>query len=190
MPTLLYLHGFDSSPGAKKAELLKTWIAENRPDIELLIPQLPFYPEQVAHFLEELMFDRIGEEIGIIGASLGGFYATWLSQCFMLPAVVINPLVHPAEYLIEYLDKPYQSRQGEVVILTHQHLDDFQVLQLPRIEAPDLIWLLAQTGDEVLPYQQAVEYYALCRQTIESGGNHSFAGFENYIPEVINFLGL
>lgn len=189
MPSLLYLHGFDSSPSSRKACLLKQWITDNRPDINLLMPQLPFYPQQVAELLENILFDIAGDDIGIIGASMGGYYATWLSQCFMIPAVVVNPLVKPAEVLIEHLGDEYQTRSGEIITLSHEHLDDFQVMQIPKIESPDLIWLLAQSGDEVLPYQQAVEYYATCKQTIETGGNHSFAGFERFIPEMIKFVG-
>ena len=68
---------------------------------------------------------------------------------------------------------------------------EFRILLREAMEKTGEFWVdVAQTGDEVLDYRQAVAYYALCRQTIEPEGSHSFVGFERFFPQIVDFLGL
>lgn len=66
-------------------------------------------------------------------------------------------------------------------------MDELLALRIPTITSPDLIWLLQQTGDEILDYRQAVSYLGACKQTVEQGGNHAFVNFERFSRKLFSF---
>lgn len=185
---ILYIHGFLSAPQSFKAQLTRDF-CQSRSDLEFVCPSLPAYPQQAMSILKEIVATHVDRGIGLIGSSLGGYYATYLSQHYRLPAVLVNPAVKPYELLHDYLHrdlKNYYSEESSY--LNEGHTQELRDLEVNRLQYPALLWLLAQTGDETLDYRLAVDKYQTCKQSIEEGGDHSFQHFESHLPNIIDFL--
>ena len=189
--TLVYLHGFLSSGGSAKAAQLATYLAAERPDISYLRPTLPDTPDEawaaVCDCLEPCLAHG---PVGVIGSSLGGFWATCAAERFAVPAVVVNPAVHPQQLLHHFLGEQRNPYSGRSFTLLPEHMQVLAALDHPTLAHPERFWLLQQSGDEVLDYRVAVDYYRAGRVTLEAGGNHAFSGFERHCPEIVRFLQL
>ncbi|CAE6884912.1 esterase YqiA [Vibrio alginolyticus] len=188
---LLYIHGFNSSPLSMKASLMRDYCQQYRPDIKVIVPQLPCFPQQAAQMLLDIIEQHKDEyRIGLVGSSLGGFMSTWLNSKFGLKAVLVNPAVKPYELLVDYLGEQTNPYTDETYTLEARHIDELKALDVQSITSPESFWLLQQTDDEVLDFRQAVDKFVEAKQTVEQGGDHSFVGFERYPAEIIKFLEL
>ncbi len=195
-PALVYLHGFRSSSQSAKAQLFVRAVAalprEIRP--QLHVPDLPFDPVEavagVAAWIERAMpgGDAAGR-LTLVGSSLGGFYATHLAERFGARAALINPTVHPWDDLVPSVGLQTNLYTGESFELTAAHLDALRALAVARITRPERCFLLVRSGDEVLPWRDAVAFYAGAWQYVRGGGDHGWADFAQEIPAVLRFAG-
>lgn len=188
---LLYIHGFNSSPLSHKANVMKEYCQQHRPDIKVVVPQLPCFPQQAAEYLLNIIEQHKDDyQIGLIGSSLGGYLSMWLNRQFGFKAVVVNPAVKPYELLADYLGEQENPYTHQRYVLESVHIDELKALDRPIIKQAKDFWLLQQTEDEVLDYRQAVEKFLGAKQTVEEGGDHSFVNFERYPQQIIKFLQL
>ncbi len=190
MYTLLYLHGFLSSPDSFKASKTVQWMQTHRPHIALSAPALSSYPIQAQQQLEALC-SSLTHPIYAIGSSLGGFWATHLLERGIIQkAVLINPAVSPHRRFRSLINTPLTSYSGAptTYVLGEQDLIDLQHADTPTITHKNNYWLMVQTGDETLNYHDAVTRYAGCQQLIEEGGNHAFTTYEKWLPSIITAL--
>jgi predicted esterase YcpF (UPF0227 family) len=192
-PLYLYIHGFNSSPQSYKVRQLQSWLSDQGQADRLLVPSLPYQPAEAAALLEALMIEYRSRPLVLLGSSLGGFYATWLTEKFAaqqsLSAVLINPSVRPFDLLDVWLGENENIYTHERYLLTREHLQQLKALHCAQLADPSRYLLLTQTGDEVLDYRQGVEKYSESAQIVTPGGEHGFANFESYWPRIFEFAG-
>jgi len=188
LSAVVYIHGFNSSPDSQKARQLAGWIARNRPDLEVVTPVVPIYPGEAWLTLEQMARTLDGRDWGVVGSSLGGYWATALSQRYGCPAVLINPAVHPYRLLKDYLGQGYNPYTQQHYLLEARHMEELKALEVDSLADPGRLWLLLQAEDEILDHRLALAKYYHARVTVELGGNHRFVGFSRYLEQIVHFL--
>lgn len=185
-PYILYLHGFASGPQSFKARALHAHLQRLGHGERFVCPQLPAAPAAAVALADSLI--RPGATL--VGSSLGGYYATWLAERHDLKAVLVNPAVVAHLALGEFVGPQKNLYTGETFDFTMAHVDELRALEVPAPGRPERFWLLAEAGDEVLDYRQAMARYAGARQTVLPGGNHSFSRWLEYLDGIVAFAGL
>lgn len=188
---ILYLHGFLSSPRSAKARATGDFLRATASPVHYDVPALPEEPARALAAAEHAVLAcraAGATSIGLIGSSMGGFYATVLALRHGLRAVLVNPSVAPHLRIHQFFGEQVNPYTGRRFVLDESHAAELARMAPAAIARPEDFWLLAQRGDEVLDYREAERFYAGCRQTIESGGDHQFQRFERHLPAVIDFL--
>jgi len=185
LKTILYLHGFISSPASLKAVMLGDYLRGQAPEIEYLVPALHHRPAQAFSEVRRHCREKNPADLLIVGSSLGGFFATIAAEESGCRAVAINPAVHPQTHFDRYLGPQQNLHTGERFELTRDHVAELAALDRPAITRPERYWLIVETGDEVLDYREAVAYYAGAFQSVVRGGDHSAASFPEFVPDIV-----
>ncbi len=186
---LIYIHGFNSSPASLKSCQTAEWLSLHHPDIPFHCPRLNNEPEKAIRQLQALI-ESVKRPVGLVGSSMGGYYATWLAEQYSLRAVLVNPAVKPYELMLDYLGENANYHTGERYVLEQKHVEEVRRLEVQTPLHREYYWVLLQTEDEVLDYRQAEARYDGCRMTIEQGGDHSFQHFERFLADIFDFLQL
>ena len=97
---VLYLHGYGSTGETDTAKNLRIFLS---PEFELISPTYDCSnPRLAASQLTSVMESLDSSNIVVVGTSLGGFFANYLSRQRSIPAVLVNPSLHPSKSLAKY----------------------------------------------------------------------------------------
>lgn len=192
---VLYVHGFNSSPLSLKAEQTRQYLSEQHPKVNFYCPQLTTTPDGAITQLEDIIDkQKNNTRWYLIGSSLGGYFANYLSEKYNLPVALVNPAVKPYELLGEYIGEQVNPYTQIVYQVTRGHIQQLKKIEqaAPSIESKQKnnYLVMVQTADEVLNYQQAVDKYQHCRLVIQQGGDHSFIDFDKTLPTLADFFQL
>lgn len=182
----LYLHGFRSSPLSTKAQQFRHWLAERGREAEWICPALSYDPKQAMEQAGTLI-ETTDTELKLVGSSLGGFYATVLAARYDLKAVVINPAVHAGLVLRDAVGPQSGWHDDEAFEFTQAHVDALNAMALLAPKDPENILLMQETGDEVLDWRTAVDFYRDSHQLVFRGGDHSFSRFGEVMELIDRF---
>ena len=189
---LLYLHGFRSSPQSAKARWMAGWVAAHRPDLVWACPQLPPSPAAALDDIRAIVADWPAAGTGVIGSSLGGFYATIVAEMLGCRAVLVNPAVDPARDLAAHIGRQAMYHApGETFDFRAEDVDQLRAMAPPvPLAHPENILAIIAKGDEVLDWREMTARYAHGPMKLVAGSDHGLTDFERHVPDLLRHLGL
>lgn len=192
----MYLHGFRSSPQSAKAQQVAERVQAQHPGVVWCCPQLPPSPRAAAELIHGLTQDWPREGMAVIGSSLGGFYARWLSLQRGCRVVLLNPAPFPQRDLKNYIgEQPVWHHPEEHIFFEPGFVGELEALaeDIARLAplhpaTPDSLYALVSEQDEVLDWR---EMLAFCQggsiQRLPEG-DHAIGDFVNHLDDLIRFL--
>lgn len=195
---LLYLHGFRSSPLSTKAQAVAARVARDHPGVQRWCPQLPPSPRAAMALVTQGIAAWPRERMAVVGSSLGGFYARWLSLQTGCRAALLNPAPFPARDLAAHIgeqttwqnpEERFFFEPGFVVELRALEADIAR-LAPQRPAAPDTLFALLAKGDELLDWREMQAFAAGGTIRLLEGSDHAISDFDAHIGALFDFLRL
>jgi uncharacterized protein len=189
---LLYLHGFRSSPRSAKAVAVARRVRERHPGVTWWCPQLPPSPAAALDGILRGTADWPHERMGVIGSSLGGFYAACVAEARGCRAVLLNPAVHPERDLARHIgEQAAWHDPTERFFFEPRFVDELRAIKPPAMARPENCFAIIAKGDEVLDWREMCERHAGAHIRLLEGGDHALSDFESaHLDEVLAFFAL
>lgn len=193
--TIIYLHGLDSDPNANKAVI--TADHAKKFGIDTLRPDLNCPPDEVVTKILALIQDN--PDAVLVGSSLGGYFATLLSDMTGTPAVLLNPSIRPDLSFTRFLTDNFdgQTLTDDTVIYTTTGgwqicYGDLAWFEKHRLTAknPHKIKVLLKMGDELLDAHATKAFFESCEVDVvaQDGGDHRMSDYDEQVECVVGWV--
>ena len=187
---LLYLHGFRSSPQSTKARVMAAWVQQHRPGLTWWCPQLPPSPLEAMRMLFDGITHWPAAQTGVVGSSLGGFYATAVAERLGCRAVLLNPAIEPARDLAKHIGETTAWHSDERFFFRPEFIDELCAIAPGELTKRERYFAVIAKGDEVLSWVEMSMRYRGCKIKLLEGSDHALSDFDADLPDVLTFLGL
>ena len=180
---LIFIHGYGTSGIGPVADMLKKTFGQN-----VYIPALKHEPLQDIRDLSARIMDCIlnNQKVVLIGSSLGGFYAKFLSARLGVPAILINPALSVEGRLTNYgTFKKYDC--DDTFIWSKQSTDELAQIENEMKGLKENLFKLhffVATDDELIDHSDLKNKYPFVKEYDNCG--HRFMRFEEIIPNIKN----
>lgn len=136
------------------------------------------------------------ESMAVIGSSLGGFYARWLSLQRNCVAALLNPAPFPQRDLAKYIgEHPVWQNPDERIYFRAEFVDELKSLagDIGRLAAVqpatrDRLFALISERDEVLDWREMAAFCAGGNMYRLPEGDHAISDFDRHIDRLFEFL--
>jgi len=129
--------------------------------------------------------------MGVIGSSLGGFYATHVAEVTGCRAVLLNPAVDPARDLTRYIGEQTAFHDpAEHFMFEPGFVDELRALEHGPVASPVNYFAIIAKGDEGLDWREMTGRYPGARIKLLEGSDHGLSDFDRHVDDVLRFLGL
>jgi len=182
---ILYIHGFNSSGFSETAEKVRNYFGKEN----VFSPTLPPSPKEAINILQNAYNSlvREGNDVTVIGNSLGGFYALYLHHLNDCRTILINPSVYPHKSLSKAVGKQKNYITGEEYEFKKEYIDElieiynnFSTIEHLNIYL-HIFWSLK---DELISHSATTlrAYPYAHTQTCCFNSTHRFENLEYYLP--------
>jgi predicted esterase YcpF (UPF0227 family) len=189
--SVLYVHGFRSSPQSSKAVMIEKDLAQH--GIHYACPALDISPAMAMRQINAAIDEALANQntVRLIGSSLGGFYASAIMEQHpakhTFKAALLNPAPWPARDLEPYVGELPAWHSNEVLHFRKEYIADLKAMEVGLTD-PQRYLLVAATGDELLDIHEMTARYPSTHHHIIQGSDHSISDFADHWPVVKQFL--
>ena len=189
MKQILYLHGFLSCGAAVKASTLSSYVKEHCPGFEVVAPNIIDDLDQSFSCIENFISNQAPNLVAVVGSCLGGYWSYRVAEKFMIPAVLLNPVVDISALLDKFKGTHVNIYTKHEFEVDPDALGDaLEVLQPLSMQRKDNYMVLLGTEDEVLDYRVAKKFYDGCHVKILEGEDHRIKNFSGCCPDIMDFI--